>query len=837
VRGVRVLDLSDGRAGAYCARLLALTGADVVVGEPPEGSHLRRSCVIDTDGGPISVAWEYLRANTASVVIDPGTSLAELAGDFDVVVLDVQGDLVPTQAAIAAAREAHPRLVAAAITPYGFTGPKSAWRASPLEHWALGGHMSLNGEPDRHPLPGGGPWLTHLVGATAAIGIGAALVNAATAGRGDLVEVSALEALANAHQWSFSLYTHNGVTKQRWGNRFGEQHHPLALYECTDGWICVAAVSIHQWEGFCVAMDQVELLARDDFYVPAVRFDHADELDEIIAAWAVTKTVADAVAVLQDHQVPSGPVASLDDMLASPQLAARDYWAHLTGSKSRPDGASRSDAATDDAEPASDCHRRYASGGSTARLPGPPARIDGATPPFRRAPALGAGLEGAVPAERSWPAGVKPLAGIRVVEFTIAWAGPLVCRMLADLGADVIKIEHPTARGLAMPPAEMIQAERGGWVWGQLPGPLSRNGIFLNNDPGHDWFNRLGHWNKMNRSKRGMCLDLKAPGGRDVLRRLVATADIVVNNYSPRGVRSAGITPAELREMNPAIVTLDMSGFGATGPDAERISWGPVLDAASGLASTTGYADSGPYKQGIAFPDVVGGLHGTVIALAALWQHWHTGEPVGVDLSQLETAINVAGDQFAEASMRPAGEPPPPRQGARTTDAAPAGVYRCRGNDAWLALTVSDDAAWKALTRVLDDPACESQWTTGAARHADHDAIDAMIERWTATRDKHEAAAELQAAGIAASAVMTIADIVNDNHSNARGLMADHARQGEEPQLFPGLPFRFDTTPAAISPPPKLGQHNDAILAELGYTPAEITALYNTNTIANQPPD
>lgn len=791
-----------------------MTGAHVVVGEPPEGSRLRRSRVIDTDAGPVSAAWEYLRANTASIVIDPGTSLAELAGDFDVVVLDAHGDLTSTQAEIAAAREAHPQLVAAAITPYGFTGPKSAWRAGSLEHWALGGHMSLNGEPDRHPLPGGGPWLTHLVGATAAIGIQAALVNTATSGRGDLVEVSALEALANAHQWSFSLYTHNGVTKHRWGNRFGEQHHPLALYECNDGWVCIASVSIHQWEGFCVAMDQVELLARDDFYVPAVRFDHADELDEIISAWAATKTVAEAVAVLQDNQVPSGPVASLDDMLASPQLAARDYWTHLDVV----------DAPIDGVRP-------------TTRLPGPPAHIEGATPQFRGAPALGAGLDVTVPDERSWPAGAKPLAGVRVVEFTIAWAGPLVCRMLGDLGADVIKIEHPTARGLAMPPAEMILAERGGWEWGQLPGPLSRNGIFLDNDPGDDWFNRLGHWNKMNRSKRGFCLDLKAPGGRDVLRRLVETADMVVNNYSPRGVRSAGITPAELREMNPGLVTLDMSGFGATGPDAERISWGPVLDAASGLASTTGYPDSGPYKQGIAFPDVVGGLHGTVVALAALWQHWHTGEPVAVDLSQLETAINVAGDQFAEASMRPAGAPPPPRHGARTPDAAPSGVYRCRGNDAWLALTVEDDAAWKALAGLLNDPECEPHWATAPARHADHDAIDVMIERWTATRDKHEAAAELQDAGIAASAVMTIADVVNDDHSAARGLMVDHARQGEQPQLFPGLPFRFDTTPAALSPPPKLGQHNDKILSELGYTPTEITALYDSNTIATTPPD
>ena len=238
----------------------------------------------------------------------------------------------------------------------------------------------------------------------------------------------------------------------------------------------------------------------------------------------------------------------------------------------------------------------------------------------------------------------------------------------------------------------MIATEPGSWKWGQLSGPLSRNGIFLDNDPGTDWFNRLGHWNKMDRSKRDLCIDVKGPGGREVLHRLIGTADIVVNNYSPRGVRSLGITPTELREMNPEIVTLD--------------------------------------------------------------------------LSQLETAIAVAGDQFGEASLRPAGAAPPPRRGARSPDAAPAGVYRCRGEDAWLALTVTNDESWTALA----------------------------------------------------------------------DLLGDHAHPGEQPELFPGLPFRFNNTPAAIAPPPKLGQHNEAILTELGYTTEEIATLYEANTIATAPP-
>jgi crotonobetainyl-CoA:carnitine CoA-transferase CaiB-like acyl-CoA transferase len=809
MRGIRVLDLSISRAGAYCTRMLAAVGAEVVVGESATGSPLRAAMPVGDS--KVSAAWEYLQANKTSRVVDRGTGLTDLVAGFDVVVVEGEGDVGALHSDVVAALEAHPSLVAAVITPYGLTGPKSHWRAGPLEHWALAGHMNLNGEPDRSPLPGGGAWLTHLVGVTAAIGVQAAVMSAKSTGFGDLVEVSALEALAAGHQWSFAIYTHQGVVKQRWGNRFGEQHHPLTLFPCLDGWVCIAAITGPQWEGLCIAMDQVELLVDEDLYIPAKRFDRADELDEIIQAWTSTVTVDEAVEALQAQHTPAGSVASFADMLASEQHAVRHFWADVDGL------------------------------GADVRMPRWPFVVPGAAPEYIRAPALEQADEApasietdpAAVANQMETSAVRPLSGVRMVEFSIAWAGPMVGRFMADLGAEVIKVEHPTARGLAMPDPSLIAAEAGDWKWGEVPGPLSRNGVFLNNDPGDDWFNRVGHWNKMNRGKRGVCLDVKGEGGLEILEALVASADVVLNNYSPRGVVSLGIDSASLRAIRDDVVTVAMSGFGATGPQADSVSWGPVLDAASGLASSTGYSDSGPYKQGIAFPDLIGGLHGTVATLGALWERWVSGSAVHVDLSQLETAVALAGDQILETSLL--GEQPG-HQGARMVDFVPSGVYRAVGDDEWFVLSIEDEAAWQALVGVVGGDLGAAKWHDVETRRSDHDAIDQLISGWAASQTKFETVEVLQAAGVRSAAVMTISDVVADPQSVERGLLVDHARDGEEAQLFPGLAIRFHRAGGTVNPPPRLGEHNAPVLAGLGFSEAQIEALTEIGTLATAPP-
>ncbi len=824
--GARVLDLSESITGAYAGRLLAAMGAEVVVGERSGGSPLRTSPpMISTAHGPRSATWEYLGAMKQSLVLpEAEEAVIGLAGSFDVVLLATDGGGRPLRALADRLRHSHPRLSVVAVTPFGLTGPYADWRAGPLELWAVGGHMGLTGLADRHPLPGGGPWESYLVGATAALAAQAALLQPG----GVLADVGAMQALVGAHQWTITAYTHVGYVKKRAGNRLGEMHHPICIYPCSDGWVCIAAASSHQWEGLCIAMDQVELLADDELANAAARFDRADELDQIIQAWTSSLTVAEAVTACQANFCPAGPVNDFLDVLASEQLAFRDYWAsaaHL---------------------------------GPAVVMPGVPFRLD-STPPWSPAPELGAHIpvehvpvehptvldspsaDSASPPDATEagsfeplslkPLAFKPLAGVRVIELTISWAGPLAARYLAELGADVIKVEHPTSRGVAVSPPDP-DAEPDPWTRGQLLPVSIRNGVFPDGDPGADWWNRMGHFNKMNRSKRSLCLDIKAPGGREVFERLVATADIVINNYSPRGVRSLGIDHETLRAIRPDLVTVAMSGFGATGPGAEAVSWGPILDAASGLAATTGYADSGPFKQGVAYPDPIGGTHGAAAVLAAWWERQRTGEPVHVDLSQLETLLFVAGDQIVETSANAA---VPPRRGARSAVHAPAGVYRCHGDDTWVALTIYDDADWSRLAAVVPGLG-RAAWGDRSERRADHDAIDALIEAWTSARTNLDAMESLQSAGIAAAIVSSSADLVEDPHLNARGFFVDLTHQSYGPRRFPGSAIMVDGEPLEIRPLSALGADNDEVLDSLRFGADERQGLRASGAIAARPP-
>ncbi|MDG2111893.1 MAG: CoA transferase, partial [Actinomycetota bacterium] len=325
MRDTRVLDLSDSIMGAYAAHLLAGVGSHVTVAEPPGGSTLRQAPpLLDLPEGSKSASWAYLSSGKHLHTIDPGNEI-EAAVGYDAVVLATDGPSSAVGQLAERLRTAHPGLVVATMTPYGLTGPQSSWRAGPLEHWALGGHLMLNGELHREPIPGGGPWVSHLVGAVAAVAIQGALLRAQSTGQGSLIDVGALEALASSHQWTISMFTHTGAVKHRAGNRHGEMHHPLNLYQCLDGHVCIAAASFHQWEGLCIAMDRVELLADDGLAYAAHRYDRRDELDEAVTAWTSQHTVAQVVEACQTHFCPAGRVGDFTDMLRDPQLAHRSY--------------------------------------------------------------------------------------------------------------------------------------------------------------------------------------------------------------------------------------------------------------------------------------------------------------------------------------------------------------------------------------------------------------------------------------------------------------------------------------------------------------------------------
>jgi crotonobetainyl-CoA:carnitine CoA-transferase CaiB-like acyl-CoA transferase len=809
VRDLRVLELAGSVAGAYCGRLLATTGADVVLVEPPDGAPTRsRGPWLTTSAGArVSATHEYLDAGKRSVVLAPDDAAFDDAVRWADVVVS-SGDGEP-----ATALALHDRIAAAdastvhvVLSGFGLTGPYASWRHSPLVDWAAGGYAYITGEPDREPLQGGGPWAAYLHGVWAAVGAAAAAMHAARTGEGQLVDVGAMEAVAAGHQWTLTMYTHTGGVKRRWGRRFGESFHPMGLYQAADGgWFSVGAASRDQWDHFCITTDAVELMADEALYAAAERFERADDIDAAIAPWLAAHTAAEAVEALQESRVPASLALDFTQVLESEQVRARDAL------DARPDL------------------------GPTVTGPGRPFRI-GAPAPLAPPSAVGADTASFLATldedrdvdDRTLPA--IDLTATRLLEFGIAWAGPLAARTLGDLGVDVVKVEHPLSRGFG---AGSGVVENSTWRWGDLAPPAIRAEIFPLTEPGERRWNRMGTWNKMNRSKRSLCLDAKPADGAAVLDALIADADLFVHNMTPRGAGSLGVAPERLAALNPHIASVAMTGYGETGPMSTHSSYGPMLEAYAGFAEATGYIGDPPLRIGIAFPDAVGGLHGAYALLAALWERELTGQAVHVDLSQLETLMSFAGEAFIAAS---ADGVSPPRHGNRSADHAPQGIYRCDGDDAWVAVTVQGDAEWAALLQLFGDPDLVDLADADlAARTAAHDRIDSALARWTRTRAPLVAAKELQAYGIVAAPTFTNRDLVLDDHLAARGFIVswDHPDVGV--QRYPGFPIHFARTPVTVRPTPTLGADNRDILRELGCTDDQIDALEAAGVIAVAP--
>jgi crotonobetainyl-CoA:carnitine CoA-transferase CaiB-like acyl-CoA transferase len=839
---LRVVERSSGIPVAYAARLLGASGADVVKIEPLGGDPLRRSAsaLRGRHGEPLSALFEYLNCFKRSVTIDAGSAsgssaLRRLMATADVVFDSADGDPGALRERYELAAAGNARVAYVALSGFGLTGPYRGFRSNDFVDLATGGFLYITGEAGREPLAAGGPWAGYLVGTLAAAAALAAVRRARASGRGQLVDVGAMEALASFHQWTLTLYTHQGVVKRRAGNRHAESYHPMGPLPCRDGWVCVGIATVPQWEGFCLAIGAPGLLADERFQTGGDRFDHADELDAIVVPKLREMTAGDLVARLQEHRVPASPALTVLDLLADRQLASRGYWA------------------------------RNARVGDRAVLPERAFRVPGACAPFRAAPRAGEHTEEIlreVARERDAASPVAPetsgdpgtasraasivgepgkrgfLAGVRVLEFSIAWAGPFAGRFLADLGAEVIKVEHPTARGAGVTGAGGFRAngDLAGWRWGQLPGPVFRSGIYPDADPGERPWNRQGIYNKMNRNKRSLCIDLKAAGARDVLADLVRASDVVLDNYSPRGVKSLGIDHESLALWNPRIISVSLSGYGHTGPDRMRVSWGPILESHSGMAAMTGYAGAGPVKMGVALPDPVGGLHCAVAVLTALAERDRTGRGFFVDISQLETYAAIGGDAYLTASATGAA---PPRRGNRSPERAPQGVYPCAGDDEWLAISIESDAEWRALCGVVGERLDAASCPSRAERLANHDEIDRAIAAWSAGRDKQEAMRALQAAGVRAAAVMTNRDIVEDQHIAARGFMVEWDQADVGRRRFPGFPIHFsDPEEIPMRGAPPLGADNRYVLVDvLGYPEARLASLAETGVIATAPPE
>jgi crotonobetainyl-CoA:carnitine CoA-transferase CaiB-like acyl-CoA transferase len=400
-----------------------------------------------------------------------------------------------------------------------------------------------------------------------------------------------------------------------------------------------------------------------------------------------------------------------------------------------------------------------------------------------------------------------PLAGIRVADFTWVWAGPFCTLQLAHLGAEVIRVETTTRICVTrlLPPFAEFK-----------PGP-----------------NRSGYFNQYNQGKRSITLDLKREEGVAAARRICAASDIVVENFAAGVMDRMGLGYQTLRTTKPGLIMIALSGYGASGPDSDKVSYGPAQVPLSGFSSVTGYRGFPPMHIGISYGDPTGGLHGAVAVLAALLHRQRSGEGQYIDLSQWETTMAVLPEAITAWTMNGT---VPERDGNRDPEMAPHGVFRAAGEDRWLAVAVEDDAAWGRLAAVLGHPelATDARYATLVARKHHEDDLEALLTEWTRQRTPEEATAILQAAGIAAFTSATNRDLATDPHMEGRGFLVDlpHPEIGVKRHL--GVPWRMSRSDCRVrAAAPCLGADTDRVLREVcGYSDDEVARLRAAGALA-----
>jgi crotonobetainyl-CoA:carnitine CoA-transferase CaiB-like acyl-CoA transferase len=413
-----------------------------------------------------------------------------------------------------------------------------------------------------------------------------------------------------------------------------------------------------------------------------------------------------------------------------------------------------------------------------------------------------------------------PLAGIRIVDLTMVWAGPYGTKLLADLGAEVIKIEGPARTDLTR--ILTVPADR------EFDRP----------------FDASRYFNEYNRNKLGMAVDVQHPSGRAIVRQLAASSDVLIENFRPGVIARLGFGYESLKELNPRLIVVSLPGFSSYAPEASLPAYGPNIEQMGGLAYLNGYLGGPPHKSGISYGDPLAGLGGAAAVLLALLLRERTGVGQYVEVSQRNLLLGMIGDALIAHQLGS----PLTRNGSRSTLYAPQGAYPTEpsrppgpgGEPAprWVAVSVVTDDHWRALCRTMarDDLAADEELASVVGRMRAHDRLDQAIAGWTKGRTAGEAASQLQAAGVPAAPVMAPSDLSDDANLLARDFFRTlpHPEYGEIRVTAPV--WHFAGCELGVRTAPRFGEHNREVLADiLGYPKEDIDALERDGVLADRP--
>lgn len=424
-----------------------------------------------------------------------------------------------------------------------------------------------------------------------------------------------------------------------------------------------------------------------------------------------------------------------------------------------------------------------------------------------------------------------PLEGIRVIAISVVWAGPFATQLLADWGAEVIRVEtihHFTyiTRGVMIRPPKALVDARRTWLMG-----------YPDWEPGERPWNRYPVFQAHARNKLSCTMDLTQPKGIELFKRLVAKSDIVVENNATETMEKLGLTYEVLREVKPDIIMIRMPGYGTTGPYKNYRALGANLDESCGHTWLRSYRGMDPSSASyILATDASAGAHGAFAALAALRYRNRTKKGQLIDLAQVETFMPYLAEAVMDYTMNGRVQDTP---GNRHPFMAPHGCYRCRGEDRWVTIAVASDEEWQGLCRAMGNPAWanDERFADTISRHRNQDELDRLIEEWTSQHDHYAVMFALQREGVAAGAVLDDRDAYNDPHLKDRGFFEELTHPDCGTHLYPGIMWKMSKTPNAIRTPPcSLGEHNEYVYKELlGVSNKEYAQLEKEGHIGTEP--
>jgi len=752
--GIRVLDATN-RLGAYCGRLLADFGADVVKIESQGGSPLRRVPPLAVGTGE-SLPFAYFEANKRGVQVDIGAEssrviLRDLAVNADVILLTPSEAEPVVGFAGVGVDWAPPTAAVVVITPFGATGPLRGWRATHLTSCAMAGLLIQQGPADGAPVVIPDEQMYAYVGINAAITAMAALRSRdAGAKKGQIADLSAHDILTSAN-YLFHNYAGGSFIGRRGAASTVEYG---SVWECSDGFVEYLVSTPKQWDAFVELLGRPAELTDPEFATPDGRLRRSRELTEAVGPLVKSMNREHFVGRGQELGVPCALVNTVEDFVRDGQPRSRGYFIPLEV------------------------------GGVARDAPGAPYRASRRLAELYRRPAPRLG--NLLPAEvvEQWRTGpsasrsVAPLAKMRVLSFGTVIAGGLIGSVLADLGADVVKIESPvrpdTIRGLAAP--------------GQRPS-LEPSGAVTSSG-----------FASFNRSVRSLAMDMRNPAAVELFLQLLSSADILVENFSPKVMSRWGLDYERLQNQNPRLVHLSVTGFGRTdGPRSHYAAYGATVCSFVGLTRTWGYSSQTHF-------DYAAHAHAVLAVLGALAARDRTGRGMFIDLAMVEAGSTLMGPMMLDWSVNGRQVVQP---GNRIAGSFWSGVSRCSGHDSWIAIETPSEQEWQRLAAVIGHPTAERAGATAGP------AFEDKLARWLSAKTAFQAARLLQQAGVAAAPVQNTEDLYRDPQLRARGSIVEIPHPDLGPLEFIAPVHRLQSGPRAVhSVAPRLGADGEDVLAD-----------------------